>query len=255
MGRKRKRPSDDAVGVTSVSSSVGSDQVSTAEAPTSCSPDRDSSSVDGPPRNAANERERARMRVLSRAFTRLKTSLPWVPADTKLSKLDTLRLASCYIAHLSRLLAEDDDNKADAVTAAAGSDDVHSTVPTTTTPNIHPINLVSSSSDVSEGTCFNSNLGALPFPHFPHPLPSSFLEVGPLLPARVLNGRNAWYHRYLFKWDCHLSTFLIIIIIIIIIGGLGNAVSSFSRAWETIRRSSSQNRILCILTLRYDIWW
>lgn len=59
-------------------------------------------------RNAANERERARMRVLSRAFTRLKTSLPWVPADTKLSKLDTLRLASCYIAHLSRLLAEDD---------------------------------------------------------------------------------------------------------------------------------------------------
>jgi len=60
-------------------------------------------------RNAANERERARMRVLSRAFTRLKTSLPWVPADTKLSKLDTLRLASCYIAHLSRLLQTDDD--------------------------------------------------------------------------------------------------------------------------------------------------
>lgn len=29
-------------------------------------------------RNAANARERARMRVLSRAFCRLKTTLPWV---------------------------------------------------------------------------------------------------------------------------------------------------------------------------------
>ncbi|XP_013140112.1 PREDICTED: uncharacterized protein LOC106104582 [Papilio polytes] len=56
-------------------------------------------------RNAANARERARMRVLSKAFCRLKTTLPWVPADTKLSKLDTLRLAASYIAHLRALLA------------------------------------------------------------------------------------------------------------------------------------------------------
>ncbi|XP_034250118.1 uncharacterized protein LOC117650664 [Thrips palmi] len=55
-------------------------------------------------RNAANARERARMRVLSRAFCRLKTTLPWVPADTKLSKLDTLRLATSYIAHLRDVL-------------------------------------------------------------------------------------------------------------------------------------------------------
>lgn len=47
------------------------------------------------------------MRVLSKAFSRLKTSLPWVPPDTKLSKLDTLRLASSYIAHLRQLLQED----------------------------------------------------------------------------------------------------------------------------------------------------
>lgn len=60
-----------------------------------------------PQRNAANARERARMRVLSKAFSRLKTSLPWVPADTKLSKLDTLRLASSYISHLRQLLQED----------------------------------------------------------------------------------------------------------------------------------------------------
>uniref|UniRef100_UPI00358E5819 transcription factor 21 n=1 Tax=Myxine glutinosa TaxID=7769 RepID=UPI00358E5819 len=57
-------------------------------------------------RSAANARERARMRVLSKAFSRLKTTLPWVPADTKLSKLDTLRLASSYIAHLRHLLAD-----------------------------------------------------------------------------------------------------------------------------------------------------
>ncbi|CAG5120547.1 unnamed protein product, partial [Candidula unifasciata] len=55
-------------------------------------------------RNAANARERSRMRVLSKAFTRLKTTLPWVPPDTKLSKLDTLRLASSYIAHLKQIL-------------------------------------------------------------------------------------------------------------------------------------------------------
>ena len=58
-------------------------------------------------RNAANARERARMRVLSKAFSRLKTTLPWVPADTKLSKLDTLRLASSYISHLRQLLQDD----------------------------------------------------------------------------------------------------------------------------------------------------
>nr|XP_032810838.1 transcription factor 21-like [Petromyzon marinus] len=58
-------------------------------------------------RNAANARERARMRVLSKAFSRLKTTLPWVPADTKLSKLDTLRLASSYIGHLRQILADE----------------------------------------------------------------------------------------------------------------------------------------------------
>lgn len=66
----------------------------------------DSTSLRHPQRNAANARERARMRVLSRAFCRLKTTLPWVPADTKLSKLDTLRLATSYIAHLRAVLTD-----------------------------------------------------------------------------------------------------------------------------------------------------
>ncbi|KAJ6620121.1 Transcription factor 21, partial [Pseudolycoriella hygida] len=59
-------------------------------------------------RNAANARERARMRVLSSAFCRLKTKLPWVPADTKLSKLDTLRLATIYIQQLRASLTKDE---------------------------------------------------------------------------------------------------------------------------------------------------
>ncbi|KAL3224065.1 hypothetical protein MRX96_049631 [Rhipicephalus microplus] len=70
-------------------------------------------------RNAANARERARMRVLSRAFSRLKTSLPWVPEDTKLSKLDTLRLAAGYIAHLRRVLIDDDEASSSSPALAA----------------------------------------------------------------------------------------------------------------------------------------
>ena len=75
-----------------------------AEAQLSKAPQRESRQCQ---RNAANARERARMRVLSKGFSRLKTSLPWVPADTKLSKLDTLRLASSYISHLRQLLQDE----------------------------------------------------------------------------------------------------------------------------------------------------
>lgn len=50
------------------------------------------------------------MRVLSSAFCRLKTKLPWVPADTKLSKLDTLRLATIYIQQLRSSLATGKDS-------------------------------------------------------------------------------------------------------------------------------------------------
>ena len=72
---------------------------------------------DNLPRSAANARERTRMRVLSKSFERLKLMLPWVPADTKLSKLDTLRLAMTYINHLHSVLVESDtENVAVGVT-------------------------------------------------------------------------------------------------------------------------------------------
>ena len=80
-------------------------------------------------RNAANARERARMRVLSRAFCRLKTTLPWVPADTKLSKLDTLRLATTYIGHLRAVLVDE---------TSSGSST------TSPLPSSHPLSMVTS---------------------------------------------------------------------------------------------------------------
>ncbi|XP_055981859.1 transcription factor 23 [Sorex fumeus] len=54
------------------------------------------------PENAV--REWSRVRALRRTFLALQAVLPAVPARTKLSRLDVLLLAACYIAHLSRTL-------------------------------------------------------------------------------------------------------------------------------------------------------
>ncbi|KAK7491950.1 hypothetical protein BaRGS_00016796 [Batillaria attramentaria] len=56
-----------------------------------------------PGSNAA--RERSRVKTLKMAFLDLQRTLPAVPRDTKLSKLDVLVLATTYIAHLTRALA------------------------------------------------------------------------------------------------------------------------------------------------------
>lgn len=106
------------------------------------SPSSDDLGVNVAVRNSANERERDRMRVLSKAFTRLKTTLPWVPPDTKLSKLDTLRLASSYIAHLARMLAEDAENNDSSVRRHVA--DTGSAVVDGNAPSVHPRKLVSS---------------------------------------------------------------------------------------------------------------
>lgn len=56
------------------------------------------------PRNAANARERDRTQSVNSAFTALRTLIPTEPVDRKLSKIETLRLASSYISHLANVL-------------------------------------------------------------------------------------------------------------------------------------------------------
>ncbi|GLH15039.1 Basic helix-loop-helix transcription factor amos [Gryllus bimaculatus] len=58
-------------------------------------------------RNQANARERDRTHSVNSAFMTLRMLIPTEPADRKLSKIETLRLASSYISHLgTQLLAE-----------------------------------------------------------------------------------------------------------------------------------------------------
>uniref|UniRef100_A0A8C9QWW5 Scleraxis bHLH transcription factor n=1 Tax=Scleropages formosus TaxID=113540 RepID=A0A8C9QWW5_SCLFO len=75
--------------------------------------DHKSSSHPGPPgppkvearqRNVANARERDRTNSVNTAFSALRTLIPTEPADRKLSKIETLRLASSYISHLGNVL-------------------------------------------------------------------------------------------------------------------------------------------------------
>ncbi|XP_007885518.1 transcription factor 24 [Callorhinchus milii] len=60
----------------------------------------------GRPAAANAARERSRVQTLRNAFLELQRTLPSVPPDTKLSKLDVLILATTYIAHLTRTLEE-----------------------------------------------------------------------------------------------------------------------------------------------------
>uniref|UniRef100_A0A8B9T8W5 BHLH domain-containing protein n=1 Tax=Anas platyrhynchos TaxID=8839 RepID=A0A8B9T8W5_ANAPL len=62
--------------------------------------------VPGGPRQSASEREKLRMRRLAQALHRLRHYLPpaLAPAGQSLTKIETLRLAIRYIAHLSALL-------------------------------------------------------------------------------------------------------------------------------------------------------
>ncbi|MGH0123780.1 UNVERIFIED_CONTAM: hypothetical protein FKN15_076245 [Acipenser sinensis] len=61
-------------------------------------------------RGTANRKERRRTLSINSAFAELRECIPNVPADTKLSKIKTLRLATSYIAYLMDLLAKDDQN-------------------------------------------------------------------------------------------------------------------------------------------------
>ncbi|XP_008112985.2 heart- and neural crest derivatives-expressed protein 1 [Anolis carolinensis] len=63
-------------------------------------------SLAGPPPHPPRK-ERRRTESLNSAFAELRECIPNVPADTKLSKIKTLRLATSYIAYLMEVLAKD----------------------------------------------------------------------------------------------------------------------------------------------------
>lgn len=67
----------------------------------------------GRPAAANAARERSRVQTLRNAFLELQRTLPSVPPDTKLSKLDVLILATTYIAHLTRTLQEEGTEEGD----------------------------------------------------------------------------------------------------------------------------------------------
>lgn len=67
-------------------------------------------SLEKPPRDAANFRERRRMLSINSAFEELRLHVPTFPYEKRLSKIDTLRLAIAYIALLRDLLEADVDD-------------------------------------------------------------------------------------------------------------------------------------------------
>ncbi|GAV09080.1 hypothetical protein RvY_18678 [Ramazzottius varieornatus] len=55
-------------------------------------------------RHAHATRERARIEAFNHGFGELRKLLPVLPPDKKLSKIEILRLAICYIAYLNHVL-------------------------------------------------------------------------------------------------------------------------------------------------------
>ncbi|XP_063993086.1 helix-loop-helix protein 1-like [Diachasmimorpha longicaudata] len=55
-------------------------------------------------RTAHATRERVRVEAFNLAFAELRKLLPTLPPDKKLSKIEILRLAICYIAYLNHVL-------------------------------------------------------------------------------------------------------------------------------------------------------
>ncbi|XP_049655081.1 basic helix-loop-helix transcription factor scleraxis-like, partial [Accipiter gentilis] len=67
---------------------------------------------------AANARERDRTHSVNTAFGALRRLIPTRPADRRLSKVETLRLAASYIAHLANVLLLQQRRQAEGAAAA-----------------------------------------------------------------------------------------------------------------------------------------
>ncbi|XP_003742451.2 heart- and neural crest derivatives-expressed protein 2 [Galendromus occidentalis] len=59
---------------------------------------------DSPSVSGDDRKERRRTHSINSAFSRLRSHIPNVPRDTKLSKIKTLRLAIAYISYLQDVL-------------------------------------------------------------------------------------------------------------------------------------------------------
>ncbi|PKK34463.1 transcription factor 24 [Columba livia] len=70
-------------------------------------------------------RERSRVQTLRHAFLQLQKTLPSVPPDTKLSKLDVLLLATTYIAHLTRSLQDEEESPGEGLGTLRGDGYLH----------------------------------------------------------------------------------------------------------------------------------
>ncbi|XP_064455193.1 transcription factor 15-like [Ornithodoros turicata] len=68
------------------------------------------------PSCSPNDRERVRTMSVNSAFLALRTLIPTEPKDRRLSKIETLRLASRYIAHLTALRQASRSNDAPCLT-------------------------------------------------------------------------------------------------------------------------------------------
>lgn len=79
----------------------------------------------GRPAAANAARERSRVQTLRQAFLELQKTLPSVPPDTKLSKLDVLLLATTYIAHLTRSLQDEEEAPGEGLGALRGDGYLH----------------------------------------------------------------------------------------------------------------------------------
>ncbi|XP_068043546.1 transcription factor 24 [Anomalospiza imberbis] len=79
----------------------------------------------GRPAAANAARERSRVQTLRHAFLELQRTLPSVPPDTKLSKLDVLLLATTYIAHLTRSLQDEEESPGEGLGALRGDGYLH----------------------------------------------------------------------------------------------------------------------------------
>ncbi|KAL9868115.1 transcription factor 24 [Geothlypis trichas] len=79
----------------------------------------------GRPAAANAARERSRVQTLRHAFLQLQKTLPSVPPDTKLSKLDVLLLATTYIAHLTRSLQDEEETPGEGLGTLRGDGYLH----------------------------------------------------------------------------------------------------------------------------------